>query len=129
MTMTELDNIILPTMADKKTWYSFKSPNLKLCHDTILCGPVRSIINKYIYEEFGKEHPIEDGENKYQWKKKARTWFYSLDEKSQLRQDIEQKAQEETQSLTNEHVGYNRFSSRTLNIFAGYFMDELNSLI
>nr|DAU12108.1 MAG TPA: hypothetical protein [Caudoviricetes sp.] len=28
MTMTELDNIILPTMADKKTWYSFKSPNI-----------------------------------------------------------------------------------------------------
>lgn len=129
MTMTELDNIILPTMADKKTWYSFKSPNIQLSHDTILCGPVRSIINKYIYDEFGKEHPIEEGENKYQWRKKARNWFYSLDEQSQLRQDIEKKAQEETQQLTNEHVGYNRFSSRTLNIFAGYFMDELNSLI
>jgi len=36
MFMTENDTIILPTMADKKTWYGLKADGLKLSHDVIL---------------------------------------------------------------------------------------------
>jgi len=34
-----------------------------------------------------------------------------------------------TKNVNKEGIQYRRFSDNTLNVFAGYFMDELNSLI
>lgn len=35
MFMTEMDMIVLPTMADKKTWYSISSPSIKMPHNCV----------------------------------------------------------------------------------------------
>jgi hypothetical protein len=57
--MTEDDQIIFPTMADKKMWNSLSSDNIKLTHDVMLVSPLRRDIKKYIFEEYQKINPYD----------------------------------------------------------------------
>uniref|UniRef100_A0AAU8B9Z2 Capsid protein n=1 Tax=Dulem virus 42 TaxID=3145760 RepID=A0AAU8B9Z2_9CAUD len=46
MYMTENDQIVFPTMADKKTWYSISSSNINLIHDLV----IDTVPMNFIYE-------------------------------------------------------------------------------
>lgn len=57
MQMTMQNMLVLPTMADKKTWYSISSPNIKLPHELVtydnfdISGETLSIFKGYIRDE------------------------------------------------------------------------------
>ena len=139
--MTEDDQIIFPTMADKKTWNSLSSKNIKLTHDTMIISPLNRDINKYIYQEYEliKPYVKENYTSKYAWQLEARKWYRSLDQNDETRKNIIKNASFDLGSKRAASVGFDldvdngivsaRFSDVTLQRFAGYFLDELNSLI
>lgn len=84
--MTELDQIIFPTMADKKTWYSLSCSNMKLVRDIVIDKTPTKFIENSIYEFYEqKVKPYNENEYNSQsaWKKEARTWFYNLKDAQQ----------------------------------------------
>lgn len=142
MYMTELDQIIFPTMADKKTWYSLSSSNIKLIRDIVLDKTPQRFIEDAVYEFYSsivEEYDETSNNSKSQWRKKARAWYYGLkrvektdaeyEEASKLLQKIEKRADQllAEKDLTN--IGIGQFSNQTLQIFSNYFLSELNTLI
>lgn len=139
--MTEDDQIIFPTMADKKTWNSLSSGNINLTHDTMIISPLNRDVNKYIYQEYQIINPYDKSKytSKYKWQSEARKWYRSLTEDDQIRKNIIKNASFDLGSKRNSSIGFDldvdngyvgaRFSDITLNRFAGYFLDELNTLI
>lgn len=139
--MTEDDQIIFPTMADKKTWNSISSENINLTHDTVLISPLDRDIRKYIYQEYENINPYD--KNKYthrgSWELEARRWYRSLDKNDESRINITRSAAFDLGAKRASSVGFDldvnngyvtpRFSDTTLNRFAGYFLDELNAVI
>jgi len=84
--MLERDQIVLPTMADKKTWYSISHRNLRLSHDAILFTPYKDVLNQIIYNEYAKEHSRPEEEKELRdWQYDARRWYKNLDPKSDER--------------------------------------------
>lgn len=127
MIMTEKDQIILPTMADKKTWYSLSHKNLHLVHDPILVMPYKDVLTARIYEEYEKDHEMpEDYQNR--WKSQAENWYHNLDPNSEIKQRIDKLATDDYVKL-NKDVQIQRYSENTLNIFGKYMMSEINALI
>lgn len=131
MFMTESDQLVFPTMADKKTWYSLTLGNSKLSHDTILCGPIDKDLNARIYEAYEKENPYSEDKykSKSSWQRAAKRWYYSLSHDNATRQSIYDAAEHDLQNRKNANVKYLRFGDVTIDRFCGYFLDELNSLI
>jgi hypothetical protein len=151
MYMTENDHLILPTMADKKTWYSITSPNIKLRHDVVISEIPNKLIRSAavdVYTENFKtikkfksdnsivEVPINELDD-YELKSYVMDWYRSLPSNSYNREDIENRAINQMYSGSNFNgfgVDINgniipKYSNDTLNILAGYFIDELDSLI
>lgn len=151
MYMTENDHLILPTMADKKTWYSITSPNLKLRHDVVISEIPNKLIRSAavdVYSENFKtikkfksdnsivEIPIEDVKD-YELRSYIMDWYRSLPDNSYNREDIESRAINQIYSDSNFNgfsVNINgdiipKYSNDTLNILADYFIDELDALI
>ena len=127
MIMTEKDQIILPTMADKKTWYSLSHKNLHLVHDAILVMPYKDVLTARIYEEYEKDHEMpEDYQNR--WKSQAEEWYHNLDSNSEIKQRIDKLATDDYVKL-NKDIQIQRYSENTLNIFGKYMMSEINALI
>ena len=151
MYMTENDHLILPTMADKKTWYSITSPNLKLRHDVVISEIPNKLIRSAavdVYTENFKtikkfksdnsivEVPINELDD-YELKSYVMDWYRSLPSNSYNREDIESRAINQMYNGSNFNgfsVDINgniipKYSNDTLNILAGYFIDELDALI
>jgi hypothetical protein len=151
MYMTENDHLILPTMADKKTWYSITSPNLKLRHDVVISEIPNKLIRDAavkVYSENFKtikkfksdnsivEIPINDVKD-YEFRSYAMDWYRSLPDDNEFKQDIKNRA------ISQLYSGYNfngfsvgsygevipAYSKDTLNTIASYFIDELDALI
>ena len=151
MYMTENDHLILPTMADKKTWYSITSPNLKLRHDVVISEIPNKLIRDAavkVYSENFKtikkfksdnsivEIPINDVKD-YEFRSYTMDWYRSLPDDNEFKQDIKNRA------ISQLYSGYNfngfsvgkygdiipAYSKDTLNTIAGYFIDELDALI
>lgn len=144
MIMTEKDQLVFPTMADKMTWFSISSSAIKLSHDAMLVSIPYPTLTNYIYEEYEKINPYEENKGKYQdknsWKSEARAWYRNLiNEDPELFAQIKAGAAKylkdsEVGSSANYYISDSgdilpRFSENTLMKFAGYFIDELNSLI
>lgn len=139
--MTEDDQIIFPTMADKKTWNSLSSSNIKLTHDVMVISPLNRDINKYIYQEYEHVNPYDKKKytSKYAWQLEARRWFRSLDAEDETKRNITKNAAFDLGAKRSSGIGFDldvdtgyvgaRFQDTTLNRFAGYFLDELNTLI
>lgn len=139
--MTEDDQIIFPTMADKKTWNSLSSENIKLTHDTMLIAPLNRDVNKYIYQEYQMFVPYDKTKytSKYAWERDARSWYRQLSSDNEIRIKILKNATFDLSSKRSASVGFDldvdtgyveaRFSDTTLNRFAGYFLDEIDTLI
>jgi len=127
--MLERDQIVLPTMADKKTWYSISHKSLKLCHDAILFTPYRTVLNPVIYDAYAKEHSKPDGEKELSdWQYDARTWYKHLDPNSEYKKIIDEAAKD----LYNDYqqgIGLRKYSDDTLTKLADYMQDELEAVI
>lgn len=142
MMMVENDNLIFPTMADKKTWYSLSvgasarktkdaigdTHRFHLSHDTII-GRVKfsDILNtaSSYYMELVEPFDKQKHKNEFDFKYKFVYEWYK-----QLGDEQKQQIYQETESnLKATHKAYRRFSNETIDIFCGYFLDELNSLI
>ena len=129
--MTEDDQIILPTMADKKTWYSISHKNLKLCHDAMLVMPYKDIMEDYIFKYYKEEHPMPEDPESYdfiKWKNNANYWYSHLDYNNEIKQKIDEEATEAYKAL-NKEVQIMRYSDDTLKRFGEYMMAEVDSLI
>ena len=147
MFMTENDQLVLPTMADKKTWYSIQGGGITLSHDLLAQKPSAVEIKQAVYQlydAFVAQSPTEeDRKERYpesenslssnklavatnMWKDEAVSWYKGLDENSREYQAIQQ---ESYRILASKGVNVNRFSDRTIDIFVGYFKDELESLL
>ena len=129
--MTEDDQIILPTMADKKTWYSISHKNLKLCHDAMLVMPYKDIMEDYIFKYYKEEHPMPEDPESYEftkWKNNANYWYSHLDYNNEIKQKIDDEATEAYKAL-NKEVQIMRYSDDTLKRFGEYMMSEVDSLI
>lgn len=150
MWMSENDMLIVPTMADKKTWYALKSALFKKLelfhHELLISQPDASVLNAAIYRAYNNEHPIENFEqlakdNTFtdQYRNAAKKWFYELDTKGSLYRSIidtackAQLAFNANIPVSIDNDGYisfkPRFSDTVLDQFAGYFLDELDALI
>lgn len=141
MYMTELDQIIFPTMADKKTWYSLSSSNIKLVRDIVLDRTPWKFVEDAIYEAYSLVNEFDENSDntKSKWRKSARAWYYNLKkvektdpeyaEAVKTLEKIDRRADEllHEKDLTN--VGINQFSNETLQIFSNYFLSELDTLI
>jgi len=137
--MTEKDQIIFPTMADKPTWHSISCSGLKLSHDVMLVSPLDKDINKAIYEEYNKINPFDPKKytSEYTYKREARKWFREeADEETKA--IINAQAVSKLRSNPAQGVNYSvdsnnnvvpTFSGVTINRFAGYFLDEINTLL
>lgn len=106
MTLTFNNMLILPTMADKKTWYAIQQKLIKLPHDLVL----------YNTGSFTRLQTADVDETV--WNPKTQQ---------------QEKTGKKVQALVN--VPYEnfpiqamRFSDTTLDMFVGYFMDEIETL-
>jgi len=130
MIMTEDDQIILPTMADKKTWYSLSHKDMKLVHDAMLVMPYEDTLMEYVYKAYEVEHPkpTDSEYDKKGWEIDAKIWYKGLDIDNEQRKTIEKDA-------TDAYVKQNRgisimsYSDDTLTRFGKYMMSELDALI
>jgi hypothetical protein len=52
--MTESDQLIFPTMADKKSWNTLSSSNLKLSHDVMVISPLAKDIKTHILNAYSE---------------------------------------------------------------------------
>ena len=146
MFMTENDTIILPTMADKKTWYGLKADGLKLSHDVILNTVPKKLIDNEIltyYINNVAETPRPDSndeqyvgdfkkylEDATKWDRNYYAWKHeTLESKNKDEELYRQLVANADLEARNRGIRYNRFSNETLSRFAGYFLDEINSLI
>lgn len=129
MFLTELDHVIFPTMADKKTWQSLSSSNIKLSHDLILSGPRKAHVLKFAVPEYQKINPYDESQYKdeTQYNNEVYDWYLSLPKESDVRKNIFEQSLELT--MAQGQLTYKRFSDDTLNRFANFFNDELNALI
>lgn len=129
MFLTEMDHIIFPTMADKKTWQSLSSSNIKLTHDLLLVSPRKSDEIQFAVEEYEKieEYDPSKYKSQYSYRTKAYKWYLNLPEESEIKQRIYEQALEV--SKQKGQLSYKRFSDETLRRFAKLFLDEINSLI
>lgn len=129
--MTEQNQLVLPTMADKKTWYSISHKNLKLCHDAMLVMPYKDTLEKHIYQQYEKENPKPDGELEsklLEWQVDAKAWYRSLDSNSEVKQKINEDATEEYKK-SNRSVQIMHYSDDTLNQFGKYMLGEIDAVI
>jgi len=57
----EVSQLVFPTMADKKTWYSIACKNLRTSHDAMLSGPGMEELQDAIFEVYSRavESPLE----------------------------------------------------------------------
>lgn len=146
MFMTQHDELIFPTMADKKKWYSLRSSKLKLVHDVVLDTNVASsliIARSVVFDttEQGqaiadKKYTIISGRQSYttEYVNARNAWFKDISGNKNSEQNAAylQQIQDYAKQISNERqisIQPNRFSDSTLNIFAGYFIDELNTII
>lgn len=150
MWMTENNMLVIPTMADKKTWYALKSTLFKKMglfhHDLLVTQPNQKLINRSIYRAYNEINPIDNFEQLYEedefddeFRTAARKWFYSLDTESEAYRSIISEACEEQLSFGVQVSTYQdeggylsfrpRFSHDALTQMAGYFLDELDALI
>ena len=139
--MTENDQIIFPTMADKKTWNSLSSDNITLTHDVMVVRPLEKDLRKHIFEEYRliKPYDPEQYTSESVWNYEARKWYRELPEDDATKQNIIKNAAFDLGARRVAGIGFNldsdkgyveaRFSDNTLKRFAGYFLDELNTLI
>lgn len=127
--MLERDQIVLPTMADKKTWYSISHKNLKLVHDAILFTPYKDVLNPIIYSQYAKEHtaPVDDKELR-DWQYDARKWYQNLDPKSDEKIRIDNAAKDAYNDYS-QGIGLRKYSDDTLTKLANYMQDELEAVI
>lgn len=140
--MAENDNLPFPTMAGKKTYYSLsvgaasKSVKQKigdthgfnLVHDTIIMNVDnfdRETAAKEMYAETVEPYDEKKHGTAYEYTLVVREWVKTLDEDG--KQAIQQRAQENVAKKFKDNFG--RFSNSTINIFCGYFSDELDALI
>lgn len=150
MWMSENDMLVIPTMADKKTWYALKSLLFKskglFHHDLLVNQPDSKLLNAAIYRRYNEINPIDNfdqilKENAFtdEYRNNAKRWFYELDPQSdEYRSIIDAACAEQLSSGVNIHTTYDedgymsfspRFSDEALKQFAGYFLDELDALI
>lgn len=157
MFITQNDQLVFPTMADKKKWYSIQAKNLKLCHDTVQYtasaldyANARNIEfdkseegqewisknSKTRIDSFGDEVLSEQYLNAvFEWDKQLKhDAEHSTDEtRKKYAKDKLAKIRRQSiriaQNANRTDIGYRRFSDSTLNIFCGYFLSELNTLI
>lgn len=129
--MTEDDQIILPTMADKKTWFSISHKNLKLCHDAMLVLPYKDTLDTFIQKYYEKEQPRPEDPESYdfiKWKNNSTSWYRGLDQNSEVKQKIDSEAAAAYKEL-NKEVQIMRYSDDTLTRFGKYMMAEVDTLI
>lgn len=158
MILLENDNLIDPTMADKKSWGAFKG-GFDLCHDVILpeissgdmAWALKAVylqnLSKKQAKELGVSYDPEDEvgsvkafNEKYEepfamaakWRNELRLAAKkdpkALEYYNNIIDQIQAKAYKKFLSGNNAK-NYRRFSENTINRFAGYFLDELDSLI
>lgn len=129
--MTEDDQIILPTMADKKTWYSISHKNLKLCHDAMLVMPYEDVINDYIFKYYEEQVPSPENKEGYdfiKWQNDAKFWYSRLDYNNEVKQKIDTEATDAYKAL-NREVQIMRYSDDILTKFGKYMMAEVDALL
>lgn len=150
MWMSENDMLVIPTMADKKTWYALKSSLFKsqslFHHNLLINQPNPKILGKVIYQKYNDIHPIEhfdqllaDDAFDNSYRTEAKKWFYDLDTQSKEYRDIISTACAEQLEVNpsiyaeqdeNGYLSFKpRFSNDALGQFAGYFLDELDALL
>lgn len=129
MTMLEKDQIVLPTMADKKTWYSISHKDLNLCHDAIMVNPHQNTRNEVIYDEYQKDHPKPETEDlQIDWRADARRWFRNLEPDSEVKLRIDEEVSRRYRE-GDVGVSFRRFSDSTLKLMGNYMLDELEAVI
>lgn len=158
MILLENDNLIDPTMADKKSWGALKG-GFDLCHDVILpeissgdmAWALKAVylqnLSKKQAKELGVSYDPEDevGSVKAFNKKHKEPFGMAAKWRNELRlaakedpkalayynsiiDQIQEKASKKFLSGNNAK-NYRRFSENTIDRFAGYFLDEVDSLI
>ena len=149
MFLTENDYLINPTMADKKTYYGLHVPNLQLVHDVIVQRQAPYSLLRKTAKEYIKQNNIDlEKKSISSWLRDKRDAYMKkleleeeladvseeILEKASIYEEIEHQTQLKYEdTIHNDNggsisVNIGRFSSRTLNIFAGYFIDELNTV-
>lgn len=115
----ESTHLILPIMADKKTYGDFSHRELRTAHDpfvgSLTIDQEYDILQDVYYSKV--QDSIDDYDDILSMKS---IWIKNLSE--------DQK-KEYIDNYKRNNPGFNRFSETTLNIFANYFLDELNALI
>ncbi|QWM90615.1 hypothetical protein [uncultured phage cr61_1] len=149
--MTESDQLIFPTMADKKTWNSLTSKNLKLQHDVLIVGTPKKLLMNFAKLEFLNnnrsiishdsegnviETPIDQLDD-FELGRAAYSWFELMDDNNPVKRHIYEQAN--SYLLQSQQSGFNindlgttatpRFSNGTIQIFSNYILSEINSLI
>lgn len=151
MFMTEADQLIFPTMADKKTWNSLTSKNLKLQHDVLVVSTPKKLLMNFAKQEFLNNNssvitydnndeatkiPV-DKLDDFELGREAYKWFEKMDDNDPIKRFIYEQAN--SQLLESQNNGFEvndigqsvtpRFSNDTIQIFSNYVLSEINALI
>ena len=127
--VNKIGQIIQPTMADKKTYYSIGSRRLRLSHDAVIKSVPYRYINRALQEVYlsmNKDSASEFEKLKSLEKEKIASDWYEKNNTEEIVNDVNTTA---LSLYTSEHGDILRYGDVTLNRFLGYFEDELRSLI
>jgi len=137
----EVSQLVFPTMADKKTWYSIACRNLRTSHDAMLVGPEIEELDNAIFRVYSTavESPLEldilIGDSFKRTDKNAK--MEMLRYRQRMEDWYQNEATLEQRNLIYDMATANtiakgkamrRFSNNTLSRFADYFLDELDEL-
>ena len=126
----EQTNLISPTMADKKGWNTIRSGLLRTSHDAMIANFQQEDLDEAIqYAYYQYQHMLYDymEDDTYLSKEDADLWYRNLGVDDPVAKYINQLATTIAMSKPDSKV--RRFSDGTLSIFAGYLLDEFNTLI
>lgn len=126
----EQTNLISPTMADKKGWNTIRSGLLRTSHDAMIANFQKEDLDEAIqYAYYQYQHMLYDymEDDVYLSKEDADLWYRTLGVDDPVTKYIDQLATTIAMSKPDSKV--RRFSDSTLSIFAGYLLDEFNTLI
>ena len=125
----EFTHLISPIMADKKTHFDVQSKALRTVHDCVL-GYVDSVVREaYVNKHYGAEADAIVAQAKIDNPEATPQDLAIL--RNQYIGEIAKRIQEEgdIEVVQDPEFTYRTFSATTLDIFANYLLDELNSLI
>lgn len=125
--------LVLPTMADKKTWYAIYSKKLRLCHGLVHSIMDSKYIDQAIYDEYEKIDATDKEKYRASWEYDAKQWFKQQQEladsgNADAISIVNRIEDAQNELMKKDNVVLDKFDSNTISWFYKYLRSEFDAI-